>query len=151
MTDQAAPSTSETRRAAAIGLATIVRETGAILDTFYPAPTVDVNAAAELVGAAGLDATGTVRLAHAKASDLGGGSLAGAAGTDGPRGVYLVPVATRIDDLDAAPVDAHDAYLRLHLLSHRLVRPRAINLDGLFGVLNNVVWTSAGPCSPDGF
>ena len=44
-----------------------------------------------------------------------------------------------------------DAYLRLHLLSHRLVRPHGLNLDGIFGVLNNVVWTSAGPCSVDGF
>ena len=44
-----------------------------------------------------------------------------------------------------------DAYLRLHLLSHRLVRPHGLNLDGIFGVLPNVVWTSAGPCSVDGF
>ena len=44
-----------------------------------------------------------------------------------------------------------DAYLRLHLLSHRLVAPRTINLDGIFGVLPNVVWTSMGPCAVDGF
>jgi 2,3,4,5-tetrahydropyridine-2,6-dicarboxylate N-succinyltransferase len=54
-------------------------------------------------------------------------------------------------DLDAPPADTRDAYLRLHLLSHRLVRPRDINLDGLFGVLPNVVWTSAGPCAIEGF
>ena len=54
-------------------------------------------------------------------------------------------------DLGAPPADAPDAYLRLHLLSHRLVRPRALNLDGIFGVLANVVWTSAGPCPTDGF
>ena len=44
-----------------------------------------------------------------------------------------------------------DAYLRLHLLSHRLVRPHGLNLDGIFGVLTNVVWTSAGPCPVDDF
>jgi len=54
-------------------------------------------------------------------------------------------------DLDAPPADAPDAYLRLHLLSHRLVRPRALNMDGIFGVLTNVVWTSAGPCPTDDF
>jgi len=54
-------------------------------------------------------------------------------------------------DLDAPPADTADAYLRLHLLSHRLVRPRQLNLDGVFGVLPNVVWTSAGPCAIEGF
>ena len=54
-------------------------------------------------------------------------------------------------DLDAAPADPADAYLRLHLLSHRLVAPHGQNLDGLFGVLANVVWTSVGPCPVEGF
>ena len=54
-------------------------------------------------------------------------------------------------DLDVPPADAPDAYLRLHLLSHRLVRPRALNMDGIFGVLANVIWTSAGPCPTDDF
>lgn len=50
-------------------------------------------------------------------------------------------------DLDSAPTSAADAYLRLHLLSHRLVKPHGQNLDGVFGLLTNVAWTSAGPCS----
>jgi 2,3,4,5-tetrahydropyridine-2,6-dicarboxylate N-succinyltransferase len=54
-------------------------------------------------------------------------------------------------DLDAAPAGTSDAYLRLHLLSHRLVRPRNVNMDGIFGSLPNVVWTSAGPCAIEGF
>ena len=54
-------------------------------------------------------------------------------------------------DLDAAPADPADAYLRLHLLSHRLVRPHGLNLDGVFGVLTNVVWTDAGPCAVEDF
>jgi 2,3,4,5-tetrahydropyridine-2-carboxylate N-succinyltransferase len=58
-----------------------------------------------------------------------------------------VAVRTAISSLDEPPVDAHDAYLRLHLLSHRLIRPHGANLDGLFGVLANVAWTSAGPCA----
>jgi 2,3,4,5-tetrahydropyridine-2-carboxylate N-succinyltransferase len=60
-------------------------------------------------------------------------------------------VATFVDHLADPPVDTHDAWLRLHLLSHRLVAPHSANLDGLFGLLTNVVWTSAGPCSVDGF
>ena len=62
------------------------------------------------------------------------------------REVRLVQV-----DLDAAPVDAADAWLRLHLLSHRLVAPNSISLDGLFGALTNVVWTNHGPCAVEGF
>jgi len=50
-----------------------------------------------------------------------------------------------INDLNAAPIDALDAYLRLHLLSHRLVRPHGLNLDGIFGLLANVAWTVHGP------
>jgi 2,3,4,5-tetrahydropyridine-2-carboxylate N-succinyltransferase len=54
-------------------------------------------------------------------------------------------ITTTITDLSAAPVDAADVYLRLHLLSHRLVKPHTINLDGIFGLLQNVAWTSSGP------
>jgi 2,3,4,5-tetrahydropyridine-2-carboxylate N-succinyltransferase len=64
--------------------------------------------------------------------------------TDALRGVR-VEVITTTSNLTAPPVDAADAYLRLHLLSHRLVAPRTINLDGLFGLLTNVAWTSLGP------
>jgi 2,3,4,5-tetrahydropyridine-2-carboxylate N-succinyltransferase len=54
-------------------------------------------------------------------------------------------------DTDDAPETVPDAYLRLHLLSHRLVKPHGVNLEGIFGVLPNVVWTSAGPCAIEGF
>jgi 2,3,4,5-tetrahydropyridine-2,6-dicarboxylate N-succinyltransferase len=54
-------------------------------------------------------------------------------------------------DLDVAPAGTPDAYLRLHLLSHRLVTPHSINLDGIFGCLPNVVWTSRGPCAVEDF
>ncbi|MCC5949005.1 MAG: 2,3,4,5-tetrahydropyridine-2,6-dicarboxylate N-succinyltransferase [Nitriliruptoraceae bacterium] len=62
-----------------------------------------------------------------------------------------VPVATFLGDLHDAPVDAHDVYLRLHLLSHRLIRPHGASLEGAFGLLNNVVWTDLGPCDPESF
>jgi 2,3,4,5-tetrahydropyridine-2-carboxylate N-succinyltransferase len=54
-------------------------------------------------------------------------------------------------DLSQAPADTKDAYLRLHLLSHRLVQPHGLSLDGIFGLLANVVWTSVGPCAVEGF
>ncbi|WP_423920469.1 DapH/DapD/GlmU-related protein [Candidatus Poriferisodalis sp.] len=54
-----------------------------------------------------------------------------------------------IDDLDAPPADLADAYLRLHLLSRREIRPHDANLDGVFGLLTNCAWTSAGPVLPD--
>jgi 2,3,4,5-tetrahydropyridine-2,6-dicarboxylate N-succinyltransferase len=64
---------------------------------------------------------------------------------DPVRAVRTTHRRVEIADLDAPPADAGDAYLRLHLLSHRLVRPNTINLDGIFAVLPTVCWTSAGP------
>ena len=118
-----------TRSAWGWGLATVT-DAGQVLDTWYPEPQL---------GDAPADDP------YAKPVDL-----ASLEGSDPRRGVRLVLELTAID-LDAAPADTRDAYLRLHLLSHRLVRPRGLNLDGLFGVLPNVVWTSAGPCAVDGF
>ncbi|MFT4034379.1 MAG: 2,3,4,5-tetrahydropyridine-2,6-dicarboxylate N-succinyltransferase [Patulibacter sp.] len=139
---------TDSRSAFAIGLATIAADSGAVLDTFYPAPQLGGEAQA---AQAGLTAAGSVRLKHAQAAELGGSSLAGAAGRDDARGVELVAVAVFIANLDDAPSDPYDVYLRLHLLSHRLVRPHELNLDGQFGILQNVVWTSQGPCAVDGF
>ena len=68
--------------------------------------------------------------------------------TDERRGVAIVPTSLVIDT-QAAPTSATDVYLRLHLLSHRLVEPRTINLDGAFGLLINVAWTSIGPVAID--
>jgi 2,3,4,5-tetrahydropyridine-2,6-dicarboxylate N-succinyltransferase len=61
---------------------------------------------------------------------------------------HKAPVVVVVPDLSQPPADTADAYLRLHLLSHRLVRPRELNLDGIFGVLPNVAWTSEGPVDP---
>jgi 2,3,4,5-tetrahydropyridine-2,6-dicarboxylate N-succinyltransferase len=72
----------------------------------------------------------------------------GQAAADESRGVDVVPIATSIGSLAEPPADAYDAYLRLHLLSHRLILPHEANLDGLFGVLSNVAWTSHGPVDP---
>ena len=109
------------------GLATIHTD-GRTLDTWYPSPRL---------GAPGEDEAASAGLRRLE-------------GGDEVRRVDLRVVKTVVD-LDAAPADPADAYLRLHLLSHRLVRPNTINLDGLFGVLENVVWTNLGPCAVDGF
>ncbi|HEY0215224.1 MAG TPA: 2,3,4,5-tetrahydropyridine-2,6-dicarboxylate N-succinyltransferase [Cellulomonas sp.] len=109
------------------GLAT-VSETGTVLDTWYPGPALGSPADDE-PRPDGLDAL---------------------AGTDAARRVRLEVVLTVVD-LDAAPAGTADAYLRLHLLSHRLVAPHGQNLDGIFGVLPNVVWTDRGPCAVEDF
>ena len=114
-----------TRTAHGYGLATIAAD-GTVLDTWYPAP-----------------ALGEPEAGHEAPQWL-------TPRVDEPRSVSVEVVFTQVD-LDAAPTTASDAYLRLHLLSHRLARPRSINLDGIFGVLANVVWTSAGPCAVEGF
>ncbi len=77
-------------------------------------------------------------------------ALAAAAGADEVRGVERRVIEVTAD-LQAPPVDAADCWLRLHLLSHRLVRPHEANLGGIFGLLANVVWTNVGPCAVEGF
>jgi 2,3,4,5-tetrahydropyridine-2-carboxylate N-succinyltransferase len=71
-------------------------------------------------------------------------------GVDEVRKVKREIVSIEID-LTVAPSNAADAYLRLHLLSHRLIKPHGAVMDGIFGLLTNVVWTSAGPCAVEGF
>lgn len=77
-------------------------------------------------------------------------SLLDSVGSDDVRKVRREVVSREID-ITQPPKDAVDAYLRLHLLSHRLVKPHGLSLDGIFGLLTNVVWTSAGPCAIEGF
>ncbi len=77
--------------------------------------------------------------------------LEGLEKSDEARGVVSRIVETRIDDLAIPPRDPTDAYLRLHLLSHRVHKPHGLSVEGIFGVLNNVVWTSEGPCAVEGF
>jgi len=77
-------------------------------------------------------------------------SLLDAVGADDVRKVRREIVSCEVD-ITQPPQDAVDAYLRLHLLSHRLVKPHGLSLDGIFGLLTNVVWTSAGPCAVEGF
>jgi 2,3,4,5-tetrahydropyridine-2-carboxylate N-succinyltransferase len=102
------------------------------------------------VGIATLDADGAtldVRfrgLGLGDAVPAGAPSVSTAVDTDPDRAVALRPVSVVIDT-DSAIADGADAYLRLHLLSHRLVRPRSMNLDGIFGHLQNVAWTDRGP------
>ena len=108
------------------GLASI-HASGQVLDTYFPTPRLGVaddSAAPPALISAVVD--------------------------DDTRGVRTEVVLVEID-LAAPPAGTSDAYLRLHLLSHRLIRPRDLNMTGIFSSLPNVVWTSAGPCAVDGF
>ena len=117
---------TDTRSAWGWGLAS-VHASGQVLDTWYPAPQLGL-------------ATADAPPKQIVAGQVG----------DPDRGVHTEAVLVEIE-LDEPPASTSDAYLRLHLLSHRLVKPREVNLDGIFAVLPNVVWTSAGPCAVDGF
>jgi 2,3,4,5-tetrahydropyridine-2-carboxylate N-succinyltransferase len=110
--------TSLTGPASALGLANYAQ--GELLDAWYPAPALSPDPS----NVPGLEA---------------------ATRSDDVRGVEVRPIRTVIDDLSAPPADSADAYLRLHLLSHRLARPRTLNLDGIFGLLPLNAWTSLGP------
>jgi 2,3,4,5-tetrahydropyridine-2-carboxylate N-succinyltransferase len=106
------------------GIATI--SNGTTLDVWFPAPSLSAL-------------SGSVP-----------SELTALAGTDAARAVSREVISIEIDTTKA-PANAADAYLRLHLLSHRLVKPHGVALDGIFGLLSNVVWTSVGPCAVDGF
>ncbi|RJO72764.1 2,3,4,5-tetrahydropyridine-2,6-dicarboxylate N-succinyltransferase [Nocardia panacis] len=122
-----------TQGAAAVGIANVTSD-GTVLDTWYPSPELGV-----------FSETGTKRV------ELVPEEYAALLGADAARGVEVIAVRTTIADLSAPPVDAHDVYLRLHLLSHRLVRPNQLSLEGQFGLLSNVVWTNYGPAAVEGF
>ena len=102
------------------------------------------------VGIATLDADGAALDVRFRGIGLGDAVPADAPSvgtevdTDPDRAVALRPVSLVIDT-DSAPADGADAYLRLHLLSHRIMKPRSMNLDGIFGHLQNVAWTDRGP------
>jgi 2,3,4,5-tetrahydropyridine-2-carboxylate N-succinyltransferase len=111
------------------------------------------------IGIVSIDAAGAILDAYFPAPALGeptGGddqvrdTLGALVGADEQRGVRTEIVRRRIE-LAAEPVDPVDVYLRLHLLSHRLVRPRGLNLNGIFSLLATVVWTNHGPCAVAGF
>lgn len=121
------------RFVSAKGVATYHGDT--ILCVWYPAPVLSG------------DETSAAKLAADAVSDE---VLTPLAVADEVRGTRAEIVSVTID-LDAAPDGAADGYLRLHALSHRLVKPNDLNVDGLFGQLNNVVWTSEGPCAVEGF
>ena len=106
------------------GIATVAGTT--VLDVWFPAPSLGA-----LTGSPDSTLTPLV-------------------GVDEVRGVTREIVSIEINLLEP-PQDAKDAYLRLHLLSHRLVQPHGQSLDGIFGLLTNVVWTSHGPCAVEGF
>jgi 2,3,4,5-tetrahydropyridine-2-carboxylate N-succinyltransferase len=148
VTDAAAP----TSAAWAVGLATYAAD-GKVLDTWYPDPILGLTEGAlrlaEEHGHTG--GSGTYVLSRGQALDYLRVDVQHLTESDDLRRVKRAAVVTFIGDLDDAPVDAHDCYLRLHLLSHRLVRPHGCSLDGIFGHLSNVVWTNHGPCAVDGF
>jgi 2,3,4,5-tetrahydropyridine-2,6-dicarboxylate N-succinyltransferase len=137
------------RIASGVGLATVVEHDDTVLDVWFPKPALRVDDS--LADRLGLTTGGTAVVPGHELSGLLGGGLSAALGLDPVRRVRVEPAVTVIRDLDEPPADAYDAYLRLHLLSMRLVAPRTVNLDGVFGRLTNVVWTSAGPCAVDTF
>jgi len=129
--------TDDARSAYGFGLATIATTPDGettVLDVWFPAPALGV-------------AAGNLRAVENADPALTGLAESGA---DPDRGTEQKVVFVQIH-LDEAPADTADAYLRLHLLSHRLVKPNSINLDGVFGKLPNVVWTNFGPAAVAGF
>ena len=123
-------STQTNTHAWGYGLATIAGD-GTVLDTWYPSPELGQ-----------LPAGRDKWIVPAELEDL--------VGEDARRNVKLEAVTVEIN-LSEPANGTSDAYLRLHLLSHLLVQPNSINLDGIFGQLPNVVWTNAGPVHPDDF
>lgn len=119
------------------GFATVASD-GAVLDAWF------LNLSLASGGKAGTERATTLSLPGPSADEL-----ASFARKDDIRRVEIVPIRTEIASLADKPVDTHDIYLRLHLLSHRLVKPNTVNLDGLFQLVPTVAWTTLGPCRLD--
>ena len=155
----------------AVGLATIA-PSGKVLDTAFPVVNLDENfgSAAVLAGVVGrTHGTAAYDLTAAQLDDAiaafapfeGDGRIhanvdalkaaRSAIGVAPLAGGRRQPVVVFIGALTDAPTGPSDVYLRLHLLSHRRVKPHGVSLDGAFGHLNNVVWTNLGPFDPDDF
>jgi 2,3,4,5-tetrahydropyridine-2-carboxylate N-succinyltransferase len=109
------------------GLATLTDD-GTVLDVWFPQPALGSRDGAEVPA-----------------------ELTALEGRDDVRRVTREVRTVEIADLEAAPASTEDVWLRLHLLSTRLAVPHSISMDGVFALLTNVVWTSAGPCAVDGF
>jgi 2,3,4,5-tetrahydropyridine-2,6-dicarboxylate N-succinyltransferase len=129
----------ESSGAYGVGLATVTAD-GTVLDCWFPKPKL---------GEA--PTPNTQRLSEQEAGEELGAGVSAMLGPDDDRGVEVIAVRTGIIALAEPPIDAHDVYLRLHLLSSRLVQPNTVNLDGTFGLLSNVVWTNHGPCPVENF
>jgi 2,3,4,5-tetrahydropyridine-2-carboxylate N-succinyltransferase len=114
-----------------MGLFTMHRASGTILDVWYPEPMLGLPAE----DGEGIEDPNAFEALRVDDPDR-----------DTTRQVVQVAI-----DLDEAPQDTHDMWLRLHLLSHRLVPPHGLNVTGVFGLMTNVVWTNYGPCAVDGF
>lgn len=121
---------TESRFAWSAGLATVSTH-GTTLDAWFPTPALG-------------------RRPEDRDPWIAPAELARLTGTDERRGVELRFISIEID-LDRAPETTEDAYLRLHLLSHCLVEPNTINLDGIFGLLPNIAWTTSGPMLPEDY
>ncbi len=148
-----------------IGLATRAVGTDRVLDTWYPVAATggdlgEAVALAHALGHEGTSATYPLHRTSLRDVDLAADHsvaravaavTSDAATTPAPTRTRRQPVATFVADLAAPPIDAHDVYLRLHLISGRQLRPNDANLDGAFGLLTNVVWTDEGPCDAEGF
>ncbi|MDQ4110849.1 MAG: 2,3,4,5-tetrahydropyridine-2,6-dicarboxylate N-succinyltransferase, partial [Actinomycetota bacterium] len=117
-----------TNAAWGFGLVTYAAD-NSVLDVWFPAPQLGTQPA---------NATAPAELTALE-------------GADEVRQVTQRVALVEVKDLETAPETTEDVWLRLHLLSHRLVQPHGQNLDGIFGLLTNVVWTSAGPCAVEGF
>jgi 2,3,4,5-tetrahydropyridine-2-carboxylate N-succinyltransferase len=146
-----------TTAAYAVGLARHAAD-GRLLDAWFPRTNLGEHpeSGAKILAAAGLesgsaalpaeDAEHLLETIHGINADTIRSLLPAVAAPS------LVPrslIVTAIPSLDDPAVDAGDVYLRLHLLSSRRIRPHGTNLNGMFGLLTNVAWTSAGPVAAD--
>jgi 2,3,4,5-tetrahydropyridine-2-carboxylate N-succinyltransferase len=159
---------------AALGIGVATKsKSGKVLDVYYPSPIIEqsdytVSVLANIIRWDGRTATSELNRAQVdqalSARDMVLGvqgfhepnlkaieTTAAISSLDDPPGGQRVVVVAFIRDLADPPVDAVDAYLRLHLLSARELTPHSVDLTGIFTKLTNCVWTNLGPFEAEEF
>jgi 2,3,4,5-tetrahydropyridine-2,6-dicarboxylate N-succinyltransferase len=117
---------------------------GDILEVYYHSPKLNPSGSwvDQILKKVSANATSVHELEFSDAADIAK-LIPGHPQLEGSKQSFILSLVFK----DEAPQSVPEAYLKLHLLSHRLVKPHGTNITGVFKVLPNVAWTNEGAIS----